>query len=606
MYFGTNQALYKVDRNGNYRLIKNSEGQIWSINVIGNTLFSSGDNGIMVITPSESYKINLQGAWETHPLAGDKDKLIVATYSGFCILKRSNAHWIYSHKVPEFMDSSRGFIEDDEAYTFWIANANGQIQRITFDPEFRKVTKRKIYPLDSTAFNANIIFRKIDNNLVICTRRGILQHSRITDSFDHYTQLESMLEGEKYYEYLMTDRFKNIWFVADNNLKMLHYSDGGYKEAIYNWGLSSELIDSYENVYMTDTNTAVVSVDNAFVKIDLSKKDEESRPVNTYIRKITNNRNDSILSYENNGKILSLPYMLNSIRIHFAATCYEHSSDVLYTFRLNGADDEWSMPSPNTMKEYTNLREGKYTFEVKAFIDGHPDSADITSISFTVQPPWYRSLLAWLLYTFVVAILILILYRKTISKQKKIIHQKGEELIAQSRRHKEETKLKDQEIYELQNENLKNELKYKTQELNGYILNVIRKNEMLEDVKKNALSISKAIDEEKQMTTVRQRVMRLISQVDSNIEHDTDFKVFESNFDLIHQDFFKLLDERFPGLSRNDKILCAYLNMNLSTKEIAPLLNISVRGVEVNRYRLRKKMNLDRDVNLSEFLHILR
>ncbi|NDV94564.1 hypothetical protein D0T84_06460 [Dysgonomonas sp. 521] len=606
LYFGTNQALYKLDKEGNYKLIKDSEGQIWSINIIENSLFSSGDNGIIVITATETYKINLQGAWETHALAADRERLIVATYSGFHILKRENGRWAYSHKVPDFFDSCRGSIEDNEPYTFWIANASGYIQRITFDPGFTKIVKQKAYPFNNETFDANIIFRKIDNNLVICTDNGILYYSRISDSFDHYTQLESMLEGPKYYEFLFVDKLKNIWFVADNNLKMLSYTDGKYQGNIHNWGLSNELIDSYENIYLTDSATAIVSVDNAFMKIDLSKKRNSPLPTNTYIRKITNSRNDSILSYGGKGKSISLPYSLNSIRIHFAATSYEHSSDILYMYRLKGLDENWSIPSTNTLKEYTNLDEGKYTFEVKAFIDGNPDSTNVTSVMFIVQPPWYRSLLAYLLYSLAAAILILILYKKTISKQKRIIHQKGEELIAQTKRHEEETKLKDQEIYELQNENLKSELKYKTQELNGYILNVIRKNEMFEDIKKNALNISKAIDEEKQMSTIKQKVMRLISQINSNIEHDTDFKVFESNFDLIHQDFFKLLDERFPGLSRNEKILCAYLNMNLSTKEIAPLLNISVRGVEVNRYRLRKKMNLDRDVNLSEFLHNLK
>jgi Y_Y_Y domain. len=248
-----------------------------------------------------------------------------------------------------------------------------------------------------------------------------------------------------------------------------------------------------------------------------------------------------------------LPYSLNSIKINFAATFYDHSSDILYSFRLKGIDDDWSIPSTNTVKEYTGLHEGKYVFEVKAFIDGNPDSSSITSFSFTVHPPWYRSVLAYLLYSLAIVILILIIYKKTISKQKKIIHQKGEELIAQTRRYEEETKLKDEAIYELQNENLKNELKYKTQELNGYMLNVIRKNEMLENVKRNALNISKAIDEEKQISTIKQKVMSLISQINTNIEHDTDFEIFQSNFDLIHQDFFKLLDERFPNLTRNDK-----------------------------------------------------
>lgn len=606
IYLGTNQALYKLDKNGNYELIKNSEGQIWSINIIDNALFSSGDNGIMVITPSETYKIEgIQGAWETHSLTEDKDKLIVATYSGFGILKKENGRWKYSHKAPGFMHSCRGFIEDDEPYTFWIANANGEIQRVTFDRQFSKIMNWKVYDLNNSSFYANTIFRKIDNNFAVCTNNGILYYSRITDSFNNYTQLESILEGAVYYDYLNIDKYRNIWYVIDNNMKMLPYSEGKYADAARNWGLSNELIESYENVYMTDSTSAIVAVDNAFVKIDLSRNNEKSIPFKTYIRRITSSRSDSLLSYGNMEKALYIPYSLNSIKIHFAATCYEHPSNVQYAYRLKETEEEWSIPSTNTVKEYTNLYEGKYTFEVKAFVDGESDSENIASFTFIVQPPWYRSVLAYLIYCFFAALLVLILYKKTISKQKKIIYQKGEELIAQTRRYEEETKLKDQEIYELQNENLKNELKYKTQELNGYILNIIRKNEMLEEVKKNALNISRAIDEKRQESTIKQKVIRLISQINSNIEHDTDFKVFQSNFDLVHQDFFKLLDERFPGLSRNDKILCAYLNMNLSTKEIAPLLNISVRGVEVNRYRLRKKMNLDRDINLSEFLQSL-
>lgn len=97
----------------------------------------------------------------------------------------------------------------------------------------------------------------------------------------------------------------------------------------------------------------------------------------------------------------------------------------------------------------------------------------------------------------------------------------------------------------------------------------------------------------------------MISLINSNIEHDKDFEIFKSNFDLIHQDFFKVLGQKYPQLSKNDKVLCAYLKMNLSTKEIAPFLNITVRGVEIMRYRLRKKMNLDREVNLSEFMQNL-
>lgn len=604
LYLGTNQALYRADKDGNLHFIKGSEGQVWSINVIDNTLFSTGDNGIIAITPSQTYKIEVSGAWEIHGLNADKNKLIVGTYSGFSILKKEDGVWTYSHKAPDFIDSSRGFIEDEENYTFWVANTNSYIQRISYNAAFNKVLSKKIYHIKEGRFDTNVIFRVLDNKLVICTTNGIYQYSRITDSFDRYVQLESMLEGAQYYEFLYEDVYKNIWFVADKQLKMLPY-ENGYKGYIYNWGLSEELIDGYENLFFPDSTKVIASVDNAFVMIDLSGRENLSRDVKTCIRKLTNSRNDSIISYGNTNIPIVLPYSLNSVKIYYAATDYMRISNIMYTYRLKGLEEEWSVPSTITVKDYTNLPEGKYTFEVKTVVNGDV-SSDTTYISFTIQSPWYRSVWAYLAYTALLIILLFVLYKKTISKQKKIIHQKGEELIAQTRRYEAETRQKDEEIFELQTENLKNELNYKTQEINGYILNLIRKNEMLESVKKDALSISKAIDDEKQVTVIKQKVIRLISQINSNIENDGDFEVFQSNFDFIHKDFFKLLDERFPELTRNDKILCAYLNMNLSSKEIAPLLNISIRGVEVNRYRLRKKMNLGRDVNLTVYLQNLK
>lgn len=606
IYLATNQALYKLKANGRCEVIKDSQGQIWSLNVIGNTLFASGDNGILVISPNQTYKIKIQGAWETRQLKGRQNNLIVGTYSGFHVLKFENNKWTYSHKAPDFTDSCRGFMEDEDSYTFWTVNTNSKIQKVTYNKSLDKKLFQKEYDIPSTTFDTNVVFRKIDNNIVICSLNGIFMYSRITDSFDHYIQLESMLEGPQYYEYLNVDRFNNIWFVSNNNLKMKPFIENKYTSGLHFFGLSSELINGYENVYMLDEQTAIVSIDNAFAKINVSKNNYATPQIATHIREIVYSKTDSILSYGNNEKIIEIPYELNSIKINYSATNYEFSSDIRYSYRLKGVDSEWSIPSDNTEKEYTNLKEGKYIFEVISYIEGYPESSSTASISFTICPPWFRSYIAYLIYALILVSLVIVFYKKTISKQKKIIHQKGKELIIQSQRYEEESKQKDKEIYELQNENLKNELKYKTQELNGYILNVIGKNEILEDVKKRVLNISKAIDEEKDINIIKQRIMRLISQINSNIDNDADFKVFESNFDLIHQDFFKLLDESFTGLTRNDKILCAYLKMNLSSKEIAPLLNISVRGVEVNRYRLRKKMNLDRDINLSEYLNNLK
>ncbi len=606
LYLGTNQGLYKLDKNGTCQLIKDSEGQIWSLNVYDNSLFSAGDNGIIVISPQSTYKINLTGIWEIHPLASNSNRMIAGAYSGFRILEKKNGVWQFSHNVGNFFNSSRGFIEDDINNTFWIVNMGGYIQRITLDNEQKAMISRKEYALKNIVIDENTTFSKIDNNLVICAQDGIYQYSRISDNFDRYLQLEKLLDGSRYYEYLKMDNLKNIWYVSDHSLKFLPFKKDGYTQQTYNIGLANDLIGGYENVSLLDSASAIVAVDKAFVKVNLSPERQINHNLNIAIRKLVSTSNDSTLYYGNSSQKIVIPYSLNSINIHFAATEYSKNEDVLYSYRLKEIDERWSTPSPKTIKEYTELMEGEYTFEVKAYIKGENTPGQTTAIKFEILSPWYRSIWAYIVYGLFLMLLSFIVYRRTIGKQKKIINEKGALLIAQSQRYEEERMLKDKKIYELQNENLKTKLHYKTQELSGYILNIVRKNEMLEDVRKNVMSISKSLDENKQPNIIKQKVVRLITQINNNIDHDKDFQIFQSNFNLIHKDFFNLLDDRYPNLTRNDKILCAYLKMNLTSKEIAPLLNISIRGVEVSRYRLRKKMNLDKDINLSDFLHSLK
>lgn len=114
---------------------------------------------------------------------------------------------------------------------------------------------------------------------------------------------------------------------------------------------------------------------------------------------------------------------------------------------------------------------------------------------------------------------------------------------------------------------------------------------MLLGIKKEVLGISHSINEAN-LVSLRRKTLRLLGQIETNIEHDDDLQAFQSTFDSVHHDFFRKLEEAYPGLNNKDKLLCAYIKMNLLSKEIAPLMNISLRGVEISRYRLRKKLGL--------------
>ena len=185
--------------------------------------------------------------------------------------------------------------------------------------------------------------------------------------------------------------------------------------------------------------------------------------------------------------------------------------------------------------------------------------------------------------------------------RKRLIQLKDAEMNRQKSVLEKNINQKQKQISELEEEKLRNELNYKSDELIKTTLNVVRKNEILQKIKKDAVNLSRTINDGN-LSSIRRGMLRLINQIDINLEHDSDLDNFQNSFNAVHDDFFKKLDTQYPQLSYKDKMLCAYIKMSLMSKEIAPLLNISVRGVEINRYRLRKKLGLDEKANLAKFL----
>ena len=123
----------------------------------------------------------------------------------------------------------------------------------------------------------------------------------------------------------------------------------------------------------------------------------------------------------------------------------------------------------------------------------------------------------------------------------------------------------------------------------------------LKDADKTEKDINKLT---KTNTAESKRELLLINNsIESSMEGDELLKRFEEQFDLVNNNFMQRLSQKHPDLSGSERLMCAYLKMNLSTKEMAPLLNISVRGVETMRYRIRKKFNLDREMNLIEYIN---
>jgi tetratricopeptide (TPR) repeat protein len=156
---------------------------------------------------------------------------------------------------------------------------------------------------------------------------------------------------------------------------------------------------------------------------------------------------------------------------------------------------------------------------------------------------------------------------------------------------------KERAILRLEKEKLESDMEHKTRELTSMALHLVEKNRFLDSLRREMSDVVGTLE-----GRARPMVKGLMRQVDGNIGGEEDWRIFEAQFEIAHHDFLKRLAAAFPDLSRMELRVCALLKINLSTKEIATMLASSDRTIGNHRYRVRKKMGLDEDVNLTTFL----
>lgn len=617
LYLGTNQGLYvtsvpdDLSQELVINLIPGTESQVLSLFQYDNKLFCGCRNSFVMIDGDESQILEGRGVWNVATIGSDRDALLAGTYYGLYIYKKRGNDWFFAGKVKDGEFSAKTMYSERGSNNVWIANKENGLYRITISEDLQKVVKKKNFNIGLLPMGENVCITLIDTDIYVASRQGIFHYNQIKDCLEESFWLESMMNGRSRYTYLKQDEYHNIWYVNNGTLKVLRY-DQNKKKFYRNENeayLSDFLIEDFENLNLCCKDKIIVSTEEGFALLQFRKEMTEKYPLTLQIRKVYfSGTKDSLVygrSYIYDDSPLIIPYKRNSIKIEYSANNYDQFQTVFYSYKLIGSNrnDSWSEYSLSRLKEYTDLREGKYTFYVKIITDRDKEPV-MTSFSFVVLSPWYRAWWAYGSYILLFMLCTGYTYYKILENRKKIIRQKEEEITKQRTRFEKESELKDRTIDSLKEENLLSQLRYKSEELVRSTLNLVRKNEMLQSIRKEAMGINHSISEEN-LVNIRRKILRLINQIDTNMEHDDDLKNFQITFDSVHHNFFKRLDELFPDLNNRDKMLCAYIKMDLMSKEIAPLLNISVRGVEISRYRLRKKLHLEEKDNLADFLQKL-
>ncbi len=615
-------ALYFAMSNGIFRLplpaIKDlsyapdrfqllSEGQTWGLSVVNNMLFAGRHDGFFKVNRESVVPINKNtGFWTFSLVSKDPSSLIVAgNYQGLGLFAQDGHELTGVGTVANFNESAR-FVVIDNDNIIWVSHPYRGVYKINLADDgaatVRLYTNDKGLP---SALN-NHVYR-VRNKVVIATEKGIFEYDKSSDRFKSSALFHDIF-GEQGVRYLKDDALGNIWFVQEKNIGVIDFSELKPR-LIYLPELQGKILSGFENVYPIDEHNVFVGGEKGFYHINYDKYKQSNRPLNVYIRKImASGKNDELVfggyapnfaagPNQENDNIPSLRHDNSSLHIEYASPLFEETANLEYSYQLEGFDNDWSAWSKKTEKDYTSLPPGSYRFKVKVRNNLMGESP-AAAYSFLVIPPWYQATWARIIYALLGITMMVVLYQK----HRKKLREEREKHIREQKQlaylHQLEMEKSEKELMRLKNEKLESEIEYKNSELATTAMHLVQKGELLIKVKDELHHIKKSGADKSDSPEVK-KLLKILNEEEKLNE---EWEQFSVHFDKVHSDLLVTLKEKYPTLKAHELKLCAYLRMNLSSKEIAQLMSISVRGVEISRYRLRKKLQIPTETNLFQFL----
>jgi ligand-binding sensor domain-containing protein/DNA-binding CsgD family transcriptional regulator len=615
LYLGTNQGVFKhswPNQEGmQFQQVRNLPGQVWGLRALGDSLWVGHHEGPFVLHGGRIQRMSQEGgAWKFLPLQKHPDFALGGMYNGLIRYQKMKGRWQAQEAIPGFQESCRVMEEGPEGH-IWVTHFYRGLFRLTLGPELQRIEAVKRFgKQDGLPSDLSVNVHKIAGKLVFVSEQGIFQFDKEKESFIPHAFLDSLFEDDPA-RWLWEGPQGDIWFATQSSFGYLQVKKEGLR---YTWEkvllnrLHSLLVEGFEQVFAYDEQHVLIATESGFIHYNpsFSANKPFPAPLQLAIREVYDPLGDSLLFGGNlfptsdTNMSRKFPSQLHSLIFSFAAPQFSEQQRAQYRYRLKGFEERWSGWSEKASKEYTNLSHGKYEFLVQARTDLGVQSG-IAHFRFKIATPWYLTPLAkgaW-------AILILLGLGAVFWANRKRVQERAENLLLAERRAMQKKEAAYQltieenqaEILKLKNDKLETEIEYKKQELASTTMHLLQKSETLSKLQSELSKIAKKLPDEQ-----KKDMKEIIKTIEMDVKLDKNWQNFEHHFDQVHEDFIKRLRESYPQLTPKDLKLAAYLRMNLVTKEIAPLLNISVRGVEISRYRLRKKLDLDREDNLVEFM----
>ncbi len=611
LYLGTSNGLYAtpvtVDSSREIRMnqvgfskIKNTDGQIWGLSEVNGHLLMCHEDGAYDISGNTVKQIyHGTGTWLAKPISRvlPSRDVLAGTYMGLKLLSFQNNQFVEKGGVFNSRESLRFIHYDELGNSVWVSHPIRGVSRLFLSADYSKVLKEQKYSKGLPSDLHQFIFY-VRSNILVTSPSGVYEFDRAADKFVE-SALYAPLKGIPI-QYMKEDQYGKVWFITHKKLGVLDFNQPSGSQPysiIYFPELNGKVLGGFESMYVHEDENVFIGAENGVILLNYkSYREKGIKPdvLIRYVKAIDHNRQEKVVF----GGIKTadierakVKYTFNSFQFSFTAPLYDQQENIEFSYLLEGLDKKWSSWNNRIEKEYTNLPAGEYTFKVKSR-NGIGNESEIDSYTFMVQPPWYANTLSYLIYLTLIGVLIYYLFRM---QRKKLRQRHNYELGIQQL----QLQKKEKEVIKLRNDKLEADINFKDKELANLTMHLIQRGEVLEKIKENVSEITKSQQEQNGSKINLRHLVRLIKSAEQTNEN---WEQFSLHFNNANEGFFTRLKLKHPDLTANETKLCALIRMNLLSKEIAQIIHVSVKAVEISRYRLRKKLKLEPEVNLHEYL----
>lgn len=589
---GTNQGVYYTSEEkanepeifSSLKFVEGTQGQVWSLQQIDGHLYCGHNNGLLEIRPDFSirplYRLNT-GVFRIIAAAVNGKKIeIVVTYNGLLVINKETGKVNAMRQITDPIYNA----EIDHLGNVWLETVSRGIYKCRLTEELDAFRYYTYYGHEKDdALPVHLQVFKASGRVVFLGGNRFYSYNEDSDNLRVNPLLTRCFRNISNIRHLVPVDSEESWAITDSSIYRFFY-DGYIARISESHKVRTDnlsLITAFENISVLNDSLSLICLDAGFILHNSrhsKHRNVQLTPPNTEFLHAGQGRENG---YANLAKPIRIPYEDNTVTVGFSVND-GFAQSLSAEYLLEKVDSAWSRPERRNSISYARLPEGSYTLRLRATDELDNYSPD-TVVNFEILPPWYRTVWWYLACCLLTLVGLSITFR----------------LMKRRLQTKHLRRMKAQEAEHLRrmNKELQNEIEEKNAELFTQTSFIIRKNELI-------LKLKGIVDEvcnkntQKALLPLYQKINNLLA---NNLDTEDDWKMFLIKFEQKHRTFFKVLIEAYPSLTNNDLRLCACLKLNMDTKDIASLMNLSIRAIENNRYRLRKKLNLQPAQNLNEF-----